>query len=98
LDLIRELAPAKLSKMIRRSDELSEALGDDHDLFMVLSALEREHQSHPAGDFRALAGRISRKRAKLQKRAFKLGEKLYDKKPGGFEARLDHYFRRAGQK
>jgi len=33
---------------------------------------------------KALQALIQRRRAKLQKRAFALGEKLYDKKPGRF--------------
>jgi CHAD domain-containing protein len=96
LELIRRFGPAKLSKMIRCSDDLTEALGDDHDLFMLLSALEQEHQSAPAGDFRPLARRISLKRAKLQKRAIRLGKKLYAEKPGAFGQRLDRCLRRAG--
>jgi CHAD domain-containing protein len=98
LELIKILGPVKLSRMIRRSDALTEALGDDHDLFMVLSALNHEHQAHPASDFRPLARRISLKRAKLQMRAFRLGGKLYGEKPAGFEQRLDRYLRRARKK
>ena len=98
LELIKGLGPAKLSRMIRRSDALTEALGDDHDLFMVLSALNQEHKAAPAADFRPLARRISAKRARLQKRAFKLGGKLYGEKPVSFEQRLDGYLRGARKK
>jgi CHAD domain-containing protein len=94
LDLIQGLGPAKLSRLIRCSNALTEALGDDHDLFLVWSALRKEHQANPAGDFGPLAGRITRKRAKLQKRAFKLGAKLYGGKPAGFQQRLERYLRR----
>ena len=95
LELIQALGPEKLSRMIRRSDALTEALGDDHDLFMVLCALRLEHRVHPAGDFRPLAWRITLKRSKLQKRAFKLGGKLYGEKPSAFQQRLDRHLRRA---
>ena len=95
LDLIKGLRPGKLSRMAESGDALGEALGDDHDLFMVLCSLRREHRSHPAGDFAALAKRINLRRAKLQKRAFKLGAKLYGEKPGAFEQRLDRHLRRA---
>jgi CHAD domain-containing protein len=95
LELIKGLGPVKLSRMIRCSDALTGALGDDHDLFLVWSALRRENHASPAVDFDPLAKRISLKRAKLQKRAFKLGAKLYGEKPGGFEQRLDRYLRRA---
>ena len=95
LEMIKNLGSGELSKMIRCSDILTEALGDDQDLFMVLCALDKEHRSNPASDFDRLANRISLKRAKRQKRAFKLGEKVYGEKPGGFEKRLDRYLRRA---
>jgi CHAD domain-containing protein len=95
LEMIKNLGSGELSKMIRCSDILTEALGDDQDLFMVLRALDKEHQSNPASDFDRLANRISLKRAKRQKRAFKLGEKVYGEKSGGFEKRLDRYLRRA---
>jgi CHAD domain-containing protein len=95
LELIKGLGPDKLARMIRGNDALTETLGDNHDLFLVLRSLRLEHRAFPAGDFAPLARRIRRKRAKLQARAFKLGEKLYDEKPGGFEQRLDRYLRRA---
>ena len=95
---MRVKLPAKVSAMIQRVDSLTEALGDDHDLFLVWQALRLEHQSHPASDFRALAKRISSKRAKLQKLAFKLGRKLYAERPGDFARRLDRSLRRARNK
>ena len=95
LEMIKNLGSGELSKMIRCSDILTVALGDDQDLFMVLRALDKEHRSNPASDFNRLANRISLKRAKRQKRAFKLGEKVYGEKSGGFEKRLDRYLRRA---
>jgi CHAD domain-containing protein len=98
LELIKGLGPAKLSRMIRRSDALTEALGDDHDLFMVLTALNQEHKANPAGDFRPLSRRIAVKRTKLKKCAFKLGAKLYGEKPACFEERLDGYLRRVAKK
>jgi CHAD domain-containing protein len=98
LELIKGLGPAKLARMVRGSDALADALGDNHDLFLVLRSLRLENRASPAGDFTPLARRISRKRAKLQERAFKLGGKLYGEKPGGFEQRLDRYLRRARKK
>ncbi len=95
LEMIKNLGSGELSKMIRCSDILTVALGDDQDLFMVLRALGKEHGSNPASDFDRLANRISLKRAKRQKRAFKLGDKVYGEKSGGFEKRLDRYLRRA---
>jgi CHAD domain-containing protein len=98
LELIGGLVPAKMSRMKSSSEALSEALGDDHDLFVVLDALRTEHRDFPARDFKPLAKRIDSKRAKLQKRAFTLGRKLYAEKPARFEQRVDRYLRRAKKK
>ena len=47
LELIEGLGLRKTSRMIKRATRLSEALGDDHDLFMVETALDRENRSRP---------------------------------------------------
>ncbi|MGA2177172.1 MAG: CHAD domain-containing protein [Verrucomicrobiota bacterium] len=96
-ELIQGLGPGKFSGTIRCANRLTDALGDDHDLFMVSQALRREHRSLPARDFRPLAKRISARRAKLQKHAFKLAARLYREKPGPFGERLDRCLRRAGK-
>ena len=88
-ELIACLVPKKVSKNVRRCGALGDALGDDHDLFMVLQALAGEHQSQPARDYAGLARRISAKRAKLQKQAFKLGKMVYSERPRAFAKRLD---------
>ncbi len=95
-ELIQGLGAGKVSEMIRRANEMTDALGDDHDLFMVSEALRQEHRSAPARDFRPLARRISDKREKLQIKAFKLAARLYREKPAPFGKRLDRYLRRAG--
>jgi hypothetical protein len=75
--------------MIQHTEQLCQALGDDHDLFLVLQALRQEDAAHPARDYHRLANRISAKRARWQQRAFKLGKKIFDEKPGAFERRLE---------
>ena len=70
---------------------LGDAMGEDHDLFMVLQALGRANQSQPARDYAGLARRISAKRAKLQKQALKLGKRVYSEKPRAFAKRLDRH-------
>jgi CHAD domain-containing protein len=98
LELIEGLEPANLAKLNAGVNELTEVLGDDHDLFMVLQALRQEHRSLPARDFRPLAKRISVKRAKLEKHAFKIGARVYREKPGHFGEWLDHFLRHAARK
>jgi CHAD domain-containing protein len=94
IELIKGLGLEKTSKMIKCAAALSEALGDDHDLFMVETALDRENRSRPAPDYRSLAKRICARRAKLQKKAFKLGALIYAEKPGRFRKQMDRCLRR----
>jgi len=88
LALIERLGPKKAGAMIHHTRQLCQALGDDHDLFLVLQALRRENAAHPARDYRRLSNRIFAKRARLQKRAFQWGKKIFGEKPGVFERRL----------
>jgi hypothetical protein len=73
----------KLKKIAKRAQKLAGRLGDEHDL-AVLS--ERTNASKDARQ--GLQPLIERRRAKLRKRSFALGEKLYRKKPGRFVERL----------
>jgi CHAD domain-containing protein len=88
LTLIERLGPKKAAAMIQQTGQLCQALGDDHDLCLVLQALRREDAAHPARDYRPLSNRIAAKRARLQKTAFRLGKEIFDEKPGAFERRL----------
>jgi CHAD domain-containing protein len=96
-ELIECLVPKKMSRTMRLCQTLGDALGEDHDLFMVLQALARENQSQPARDYAALARRISAKRAKLQKQSFKLGKRVYNEKPRAFAKRLDRHLGGVGK-
>ena len=89
LALIEPLGPKKTGAMIHHTGQLCQALGDDHDLFLVLQALRQEDAAHPARDYHRLSNIISARRARLQKRAFQLGKKIFGEKPGAFERRLE---------
>jgi len=88
LDLIERLCPKEAGRMITRTGQICQTLGDDHDLFLVLQVLQRENAARPAPDYRRLARRIAAKRGRLQKQAFKLGRKIFGEKPGVFGRRL----------
>jgi hypothetical protein len=80
LDLVD--APARYTKNVQR---LTEFLGDDHDLafFAGHYASSAELKAH-----RPLFKRLKRKRAHLQKKAFRLGRRLFEKRPEKVVARL----------
>jgi CHAD domain-containing protein len=90
-ELIECLLPKKPSKRVGLCQELGNGLGDDHDLYMVQLALGRANRAWPARDYPELARRISAKRARLQKRAFKLGHKVFRDKSRAFARRLERY-------
>jgi CHAD domain-containing protein len=97
-ELIERLGPKEAGTMIKSSEQLCEALGEDHDLFLVLQALRREDAAHPARDYRRLAKRISAKRGRLERQAFKLGKIIFGEKAGEFEKRLERWFCRKPSK
>jgi len=72
-------ARGKAAKIAKRADKLADRLGDDHDL----AVLARRRRA-PKKLRKLIAGR----RRKLQKRALRLGEKLYGTKPRRLAARL----------
>jgi len=89
LQLIEDIGHRKVSKMVKRVEELSEALGDDRDLFLVGKAIGSDKLSRQAEDYKALTRRIRNRRKKLQKKAFKIGRVIYADKPGNFRNDLD---------
>jgi CHAD domain-containing protein len=72
LGLLKIVFNAKFKKLRRRADELAEALGDDHDLGVLISKLSF-YDVHD----RSLIRHIKTRRRKLQARAFRLGRQLY---------------------
>jgi CHAD domain-containing protein len=69
----------KAAKLAARADKLAGWLGDDHDL----AALSQQARELPP-----LQALIERRRGKLRKRAFRLGRKLYGRKPKDFVGAL----------
>ena len=76
----------RIAKVARRADGLGEILGEEHDL-MLLAERVRAHKRlrrRHKGARRRLLRAISRRRARLRKRALREGERLYAAKPGRF--------------
>lgn len=79
LEALYGSAHGEAAKAARRAGKLAGRLGDEHDLLAL---------SHETRAPKSLQRLIERRRAKLRKRAFSLGEKLYAKKPKRFIERL----------
>jgi CHAD domain-containing protein len=82
--LLRELWPPVMNAVGDEAHELSDLLGDDHDL-AVLAAWVREQTQADPEFFEA----VERRREELQARAFTLGAVLYAEKPSAFVRRLE---------
>jgi CHAD domain-containing protein len=79
-----------VKKILKRADRLADLLGNDHELAMLAVEIDRGDYASTSADaavIKTLHRFIDRRRAKLQKRAFKSGKKLYDQKPRRFARR-----------
>ncbi len=82
--LLRELWPPVMNAIGDQEHELSDLLGDDHDL-AVLAEWVRTHADADPEFYEA----VERRREELQARAFHLGALLYADKPSAFVRRLE---------
>lgn len=93
LRLVRDSAPGVLKPLIGRFHDLSDALGDDHDL-VVLSEQLRAQPAAFGGD--AVVERAMRlvtpTRERLQRAAGTLGARLYVESADGFSERIARYW------
>jgi CHAD domain-containing protein len=82
--LLRELWPPVMTAVGDEAHELSDRLGDDHDL-VVLATWTREHADAGPEFFEAVAKR----REELHGQAFQLGARVYAEKPSAYVRRLE---------
>ena len=83
--LLRQLWPPVMTAVGDQAHELSDLLGDDHDLAM-LAGWMREHVPAASSEFFEA---VERRREELQREAFALGALLYAEKPSAFVGRLE---------
>jgi CHAD domain-containing protein len=83
LQLLQHEGFRKFDAVIKRAHELADLLGDDHDLALlhqrILSDATHTHESSNA--IGTLIKDLTRQRTKLQRKARRLGQKLYADKP-----------------
>jgi CHAD domain-containing protein len=81
--IVRPASPKKMRRIARRAHELSNLIGEDHDLAMLAQrASERRDQFDDDATLRDLAKLIERRRDELQREAMGLAQRLFRKKPG----------------
>ncbi len=91
--LLEEAAPSVLTPFIAQLDDLAEALGDDHDLSVLVARLKKSPVKFGGKKRVKPAIRIARtQQADLRRRAFRLATTLYAETPDAFGRRLGHYW------
>ncbi|MEX0818045.1 MAG: CHAD domain-containing protein [Pirellulaceae bacterium] len=92
--LLRDIWPEMMSVQRGEADELSDLLGDDHDLVVLRQTLLNDPDHFAGkGDLQALIGLIHHRLAELQAEARPLGERLFAEKPKRLAARFHSYWK-----
>jgi CYTH domain-containing protein/CHAD domain-containing protein len=97
LQLLEAANPKRMKKLAGTAHELSELLGDDHDLVVLEQHAERYRGDFPdETSFTLLRGAAERRRMELEARAFGMGSDLYGQRPKKFVSRIERDWRKRG--
>jgi CHAD domain-containing protein len=90
LRLIRDADRDLLEPLADHAHDLSDHLGDDHDLALLREQVQRREAAFAdPGDQRHVLEQIDQRRGELQFAAVSLGGRIYDEKPKRFSKRLE---------
>jgi CHAD domain-containing protein len=90
LRLIRDADRGMLEPLADHAHDLSDHLGDDHDLALLREEAQRRRDAFASpADQRHLLQEIDQRRGELQFAAISLGERIYAEKPKRFTKRLE---------
>lgn len=91
--LIELGAPSVLASAIANLDALAEALGDDHDLAVLVQRLGDDPDLFGGERLVGHARRLAQiQQDDLRRRAFRLGATIYAERPAAFRARMEWYW------
>jgi CHAD domain-containing protein len=91
--LLRAAAPSILDPLVDRFHDLSDALGDAHDLVVICERLLGAPERFGGrGAIRAVCDLAESRRADLEQRAATLGARIYAEKPKAYTARMGTYW------
>ena len=93
LEVLEPIQPVAMAELAGRLHELTQLLGDGHDLAVLRQKLVAGPAA-PAGRIReTLVTLIDRRRAELEQEALQLGRRLFADKPKDFTERLKSYWK-----
>jgi CHAD domain-containing protein len=91
--LLAGAAPSVLGPLDDRFHDLSDALGDAHDLVVIADRLRADPDRFGGEDQARAACEIAdRRRRKLERRTVRLGSRLYAERPGAYVDRIGAYW------
>jgi CHAD domain-containing protein len=95
--IVTPASPKPMKRLARRAHRLSDLIGEDHDLAMLAEhAIAHHDRFDDDTTVAGLVGLIERRRQKLQRKAMKLGQRLYRRKPRKVARVLEHAPQPAG--
>ena len=92
LRLVSKVSPPASKRYTDRAHQLSDLLGDDHDLLVLGQYLEQGDSQLTAEQRAHLKRLIERRRRELQEQAFAVGERLFANKPKRFAKRVERHW------
>jgi CHAD domain-containing protein len=98
LEMLAPMRSRRLARLARQAEQLSDHLGDAHDLAMLVQQA-RLFAKRNRADLRLLFAIIRQQRERLALEALSSGERLYQATPGDWQGMLERYWarwRRAG--
>jgi CHAD domain-containing protein len=94
IQILEPLWPGVLGELADQAHKLADYLGDDHDLSILRTKVVTHADLFAgSGGPGALLALIDRCRARLEEKAFLVGERLLEEKPGRFGERITGYWR-----
>ena len=97
LQILAPVCPEPVGKLAAQAHKLAELLGDEHDLAVLRAAIGRHADTLKVEHREALIRLVERRRKRLQKKTFTLGERLFLEKPRRFVSRIGRHWHSSGR-
>jgi CHAD domain-containing protein len=92
LETLSPLWPEMIDEVADQAHELSDYLGEEHDLTLLAQISVAKKDSLQNSTLSALMALIDQYRGELRQKALSLGLRLYEERPKAFAERFAHYW------